>query len=434
MAWGMSKDMTPEISRTSADDNLWYKFLQASIKFDGRNNKSEGWSWFWGIYYLSRDIKKFQSLDIKAIQKKVPDEHWVKEIKHEDYIDPKGTPFKNIHDELLKINTFSTLHDSLKLISDREKLTEINFSNLNFRKIAIFSTLIFPIDTKFSNSKFFKNSLFTNVIFLDTADFRDTEFHGETAKFRDTAFKKIANFTDASFEHYANFKGSTFGGRTTFQRAKFKLHAPRFYGAEFNNEITFFGMIPPKIEIDYNDSFNVKGKKVTDDEIGKNHRKRIEENQNSFENTSILLDGTKKYHDQHFFFRQEMRCRRRLESFFNRTTYEAYEVLADYGYGVGHAFFWWCVHICLWANILFFAVFQNIDGDYKRLSCSFLTSLSNAHSFFLSKGERLSSCYDKDKASEKIMVAFDLIWAIETISGALFLFLVLLTLRIRFKL
>ena len=142
------------------------------------------------------------------------------------------------------------------------------------------------------------------------------------------------------------------------------------------------------------------------------------------------MESLNKYHDQHFFFRQEMRCRRKLGSFFNYLIYGLYQGLANYGYGVGHAFMAWFLHICFWSVILYFFVFQGKCGLYQRLTCSFFTSLSNAHSFFLSKKERLTNCSEIIKDTS----LFDFAWAMETISGALFLFLVLLTLRTRFRL
>ncbi len=367
------------------------------------------------------------------------------------------------------------------VFNDAKFLKDVVFNDAKFLKDAVFNDAKFLTDADFKNTEIltdanFKNTeiltevRFDNVVFFDTADFEGAEFHTETsshlesARFRNTTFKKIANFRNAIFWRYANFKGATFSGRTTFQKADFKCNAPRFYYATFNYEMTFLSMIPPKFRrapdekpmlikavwnfiteqkltlintiwltttekklVIIKNALDIRQKKKA------KYKQRIQENQNSYENTSILLEKQGKYHDKHFFFRQEMRCRRRLEGFFNLTTYGIYELLANYGYGVGRALLGWLAHICFWAWMLSVFVFYKTPSPDK-LYCSFLTSLSNAHSFFLSKGERLSSCNIEDTAPKDIMRAFDFIWAIETMFGAFFLFLLILTLRVRFRL
>ncbi len=481
MAWGMINNPAEKTELEPTKDDPWYQFLQASLVLDKgdpnkvgveKGEKPYGWHWFWGIYHLHNKIDTFPRFNSEIIQIALPDGHKFK--KEKSHVATR-------YDLYSGQGILTNLKERLIAIKDPKEIKKIDFSGTVFKDDADFSNLIFPINTNFSDTKFLKDAIFTDAIFFDTADFENAEFHKKatfckkvfyctkmifrkkialrkrvtlckritfcikvalrkrtdsykkTAKFRNTTFNKIANFRNVKFWKYANFKGAIFGGRTDFQKAKFKSNAPRFYGATFNNEMTWAGIKLPKFGItedDYFEKFANKVKRVGCIKIIKNRSKRIEENQNSYENTSILLGNEKKYHDQHFFFRQEMRCRRRrLEHLLTRPFYWFYEIFSNYGYGIGHAFFWWVAHICAWTAILFFYVFKGKCVFYERLSCSFLTSLSNAHSFFLSKSERLTGC----SAMMKDKTLFDLIWAFETIFGAMFLFLLLTTFRVRFR-
>ena len=473
-------DEKDKIVLKPAEENPWYVFMLATIKLDKDNNKLDkdnkplGWHWFWGLYYLRHELPKFPRFDIKEIQNKLPNDHW---LKKEGGLPPDYS------------NNFKTLVNNFKKSwSDSNLVIDITFAERNFTTSTDFSNFIFPIKTYILRSKFsvnsnfsntiffedvffnktdflkntnFKNALFlqdtyfTDTTFYETANFEKATFCGETAKFRDATFTKIVNFKEATFEGYANFKTSTFDGRTIFQKATFKLHAPRFYGAKFNNEMILNGIKLPVPK---------KYKKDDEEESNDDYQKRVEENQSAYETLVFLMEGQHKYHDRHFFFREEMRWRQlenklkqqelknksvrkkgewyllsyrriknkwqRLENRLAIIFFWLYENLSDYGYGIGRAFTWWLGNICFWTGMLFFFGYDNIHFTYERLARSFLTSLSNAHSFFLSKSERVSGCCNINEST----LIFDMIWAVETILGVLFLFLFLLTLRIRFRL
>ena len=417
----------PEIKYDLSQTEFWVWFIQKTVRFDNDDNdpKPIGWHWFWGLYYLRGGFKNFD-FDFEKILDGLPDGHWLKIEEKEAYTTQKGfspvylSPIKRDerHKSLLYwVNSFS-----------KENRTEkINFSNMTFRPCVDFSKFIFPVDTDFSNSKFLEGAKFVNTIFFETADFRGAEFHGETAKFRNTDFKKIADFSSSRFKGYANFKGSKFGGRTSFQKTIFEHHAPRFYGAEFNNEMTFFGMIPPKFEkICY---------EKNEEESETDYDKRIGENQNSYENTAILLEEKKKYHDQHLFYRAEMRCRQWLERKAPiRWAFWLYEKLANYGYGIERAAIAWLLHIFIGIFVIVFIAMCGGIRYHESLSCAIPVSFTNANPYALFSFDsvKLAECYDMFNKHAPIL--FAIIKVIQTILGVGLLFLVLLTLRVRFRL
>ncbi len=420
----------PEKNKTASDH--WNTFLKKIIE-PKKSAAHNGWRWLCAISYLV-DIRH-----PRYIREDLPDEH----------------PLKL--DNATFIN-FETLAENLKSdLGNPTKIEKIDFSGLTFKECVDFSNFIFPIDVDFSNTKFLKNVYFNNAIFYETADFEDAEFQEkksyskETAKFRNTVFKKIANFRNATFWGYANFKGSKLMGRAFFQEAKFKCHAPRFYDATFNNEITWAGIKLPYFTKARVDKYKkVKGEFIPISDrkfftrikhrkiIKKNHRRRIEENQNSYENTSILLKEANKYHDQHFFFRQEMRCRRWLGNFFNCSLYWLYQLSADYGYGVGLALACWALHIILGVVALIFFItpsWEYTNPEFQKiLNCAMPVSFANAnpYTFFGFESEKLKSCYEM--LENRLPIGSGVIQIVQSIMGTLFLFLLLLTLRVRFRL
>ncbi len=436
MAWGMTDKSKNKLE--PAELSSWGGFLWLITKLDKASKKPEGWHWLIALHYLL-------GFDIKKIQKQLPDEHPL-----------KATPLPTKADKETFGAILMILNDNLK---KQKKFTKIDFSGLLFNNEMNFSNFIFPIHTDFSNAAFSKNVYFSNAIFFETADFKNTAFRGKSS-FENIKFSEIVEFSEAAFLNDANFSETVFfstvnfyktaffrsafflktifsemtifrsaefsepvyfnnahfKGHSTFVDTKFKKYAPAFYSVKIDTDIT----------LDKNIKLWPPVEKNTDEIINE----KLNLNQHAYENLAGHMERLDKYHDRHFFFRQEMRCRRRLEGVFNFIINGFYELLANYGYGVERAFLGWLFHMCFWAGILFFFAIPDTTTTYKRFACSVLTSASNAHSFLLSRGDHLSNCYSTDKPP----LSFDFIWAMETIFGAFFLFLLLLTLRTRFRL
>ncbi len=317
-----------------------------------------------------------------------------------------------------------------------------NFYKLQSSESLRFMRVKFIEGASFNNASFFGAS-FDNAEFINSgASFKKTKF-SNVASFKETTFSNGAFFHDAKFDkipYYANFSGANFASGTFFNDAKFsggaffynakfssytnfenaifEIEAPKFYGAELNDEMLWTDIKLPKFE-------------YADDETEDDYKKRIKDNQNAYENLSTKLGKQNKYHDEHFFFRHETQCRRKLAgNFLSRWAYGLYENVSNYGYGVGRAIATWFVHILIGALVLFGLRYFNCFKDFTYdFGCSVGISLSNSHAFFFN-GDRLEKCY---KAFETLPW-FNVIWGLQTITGTLLIFLVLLTLRVRFRL
>ncbi len=354
-----------------------------------------------------------------------------------------------IHAEFLEIADFHNAIFSAALSHSSSEFSYAIFSDsaifieTNFHGSATFKETIFSNHAVFNNAKFFFYTFFNNAKFFEFADFRDTTFSSlaglSEAVFSDTVlftnakfiigvdFNKVVfsasvDFINVKFNRTGDFINTTFSSFAQFNRAT--LESANFSSAKFEKVVPHFydTKISADIIWELNYDYWPPLENHTEEEVEKNYTQLVKQNQNAYENLAYHMEGLDKYHDQHFFFRQEMRCRRQFENFFIRFPYVAYDVLSDYGYSIGWAFSWWALHILLGTAFIWAVT--------KNALCAFPVSFANAHGFLPFHKGSLSGCY-------KLFVGndiFNIIWGVQTIIGILLLFMLLLTLRIRFRL
>ncbi len=299
------------------------------------------------------------------------------------------------------------------------------FEKVKFKEFTRFSKAIFVEKVDFSEAHFFKRSDFSDVDFRNGALFYKAKFSGDT-DFNDATFKKTAFFTETIFYESSIFYRAILEN-INFSNTRFEICAPHLYDAKISADIVW------ERDTEYWPHVRNRIKGETDDD----YKKRTIDNQNAYENLSSRMKTLDKYHDEHFFYRQEMRCRRVFEKFFIRFPYMVYDAFSDYGYSIGKAFLAWLAHILAGIFFLMIIIRMNIDGgQHKDLEpaiafwCSIPTAFSNAHRFLSFHNGALNYCHDYLKN----LYLFDVIWAFQSILGIPLLFLLLLTLRIRFRL
>ncbi len=460
----------PKIKLTPAEDNLWYKFWQKSILLDSGYKKDQGWHWFWGIYEVYKNnpqsvVMGVPIINLSEIKKSIPDDHWLnstpsssssssgsgkpdislkqesasilqslllehgysklpQEIDFSKLIFKNGVTFSNFIFPLSVSFTFSefpydvrfneaffyrsvdfivTEFSSSSSFNNAKFLSNVNFGKATFSSGTSFDNVTFSNDATFNGVDFSKSAFFTRVKFLRAANFHETNFF-DIADFSNAIFSIMANFDSATFAYVARFYEVKITGHTTFKYAKFKQYPPSFHKADMYSDIMWDESRWPILSKESNTIV-------------------VGQNKNSYENLASLMKKLDKYHDEHFFYRKEMQCRGRLaDNPFVRFAHLVYETLANFGYGLERAFFWWVLHI--FAGIVF--ITATTKSDY----CALRGSFANAHGFlFFHKGP-LKGCYEY---FEKYDI-FDVIWGVQTVFGILFLFLLLLTVRIRFRL
>ena len=286
-----------------------------------------------------------------------------------------------------------------------------NFDDATFKKIA-----------NFDDVKFLGKSQFYKVKFLDGANFDKAEF-SKDVNFDKAEFSEKVSFINAIFSEEIKFDGVTFEGHTDFINTKFKKYTPSSHKADFHSNTSWSWEV---------DLWPSTGKHRTY-QTGEAHKARITKNQSAYENLSSHMKKLDKYNDEHFFYRQEMRCRQWRASYPTKCFYWLYEFLSDYGYGLKQALWGWFLHIFLGA-ILIGITTKSVYNKSCDLAGNFyldmVVSFANAHGVLFLKDGALKKCYMKFND----LPVFNIIWGFQAVFGILFLFLLLLTLRIRFRL
>ncbi len=306
--------------------------------------------------------------------------------------------------KFINVAFFSNATFSHPAFFNKAKFSEyVDFKDVTFLYPVEFYETTFSTEALFNGAKFSKAAIFNKTIFSKSADFTDA------------IFSQIAEFRSAIFSDKAYFNNTTFRGHTNFITAHFKERPPHFYNAKLSADITWRNAKWPRMN-------------------RKTNLDLIDQNQNAYENLTYHMKTLEKYHDTHSFFRQEMRCRRKLGSVFNSLLYGFYEYFADYGYGVERALIAWFLHIVLGMIVIMSTISYGEIGLKESLFCSASASVANANPyvFLVINDGSLMDCYIKLHWFSPMV--FSALRGFQAIAGIPLLFLVLLTLRIRFRL
>ncbi|MDE2911537.1 MAG: hypothetical protein OXL68_01245 [Paracoccaceae bacterium] len=212
---------------------------------------------------------------------------------------------------------------------------------------------------------------------------------------------------------------------------------PEFFEAELHEDVDFSGIDWTVTEKSYHPSIP-RDELVNDVSMHANHAMR------AWERLELIMSRREKSADRHDFFRLKMRAQRWrdgscLLSFLNWL----FEQSSDYGWGVGRALCCWVGQLLAMGVILVgFAVICCPDEEpgWSRipdlLMHGLLLSFANSHSFLgLGSGDGwLSGSRDAIVSSCAEAGVFGPIGLVQAVLGPVLLFLVLLTVRNRFRL
>ncbi|MCY4184721.1 MAG: hypothetical protein OXD45_05335 [Rhodobacteraceae bacterium] len=299
------------------------------------------------------------------------------------------------------------------------------FDNSEFLSSGYFQEAIFGNDSElggvlFDCAKFGAEPNFSKAMFFCAGDFKNVEFN-DGANFRKTKFFSDVNFNNSKFNNTTSFREATFG------------QPPKFFEAVVHEDINFNGIDWNKAELSYS---NRKNKDVKPDEI----TTRAENAVLAWERLALIMSKQEKPWERHEFFRLKMRAKRQAEGIsISSTVNWLFDILSDYGWGIRRSLTWWFGHIILfWLVLAGAACYQaNENGDQLNWWIpldGFLVSLSNSLSFLRLQSGYLSSNYkDLEKVLDQVMWLFSTVGTIQAMVGPILLFLLLLTLRNRFR-
>ena len=337
------------------------------------------------------------------------------------------------------------------------KFTQFNrakFAGLD--SVADFSGSVFHNVVKFDAVKF-SNARFDRVSFRNASRFRKAEFaaggDGSSAPhaltvFSRSEFKGKADFSDAAFSGRAFFDSAGFDGDASFKGTKFR-HTVTFNNAKFGNTTSFrgasFGRPPKFFETEIHEDVNFNGVDWSGAErsYSRRHRRNAtpdsivedaESAARAWDRLALIMSQRERLIERHEFFRLKMRAQRQRDGFWPPSSIASllFDGLSDYGWGIGRAFFWWCCHIFAGAMVLTIAANCPMVA-WNSLVVSFANSLA-----FLRLGSEGGYLHGPhtvlEKATSHAEWIFILVGTIQAVLGPVLLFLVLLTLRNRFRL
>ncbi|MDE0303414.1 MAG: hypothetical protein OXI87_00810 [Albidovulum sp.] len=159
---------------------------------------------------------------------------------------------------------------------------------------------------------------------------------------------------------------------------------------------------------------------------------------------ALIMSQREKLPERHEYFRLKMPAQRQRDGYRSLSSIAnwLFDKSSDYGWGIGRAFFWWCFHILAGAVILASVALYRAaavdSGSFLRMTWNgLLFSFANSLAFLRlgSDGGYLHASYEALKtATNDADWVFDTVGTLQAVLGPILLFLVLLTLRNRFRL
>lgn len=348
----------------------------------------------------------------------------------------------------------------------------VNFSAAEFSSVeddyADFSKARFDGDAHFYDTEFFSLSKFDGVQFKGQALFKKAQFYG-SAIFSAAHFHEGTTFEEAEFHGEANFAVTTFDGELVFDITKFKAGV-RFNRASFDALTSFFGAEfsnqNSKHDIDFSNCnfaapvtfrkavfsvcFPVFAGTLMHDQTAftadaaywpSTVNQNFEEAREACAAIRHVIDRQGFREDAHFFFRCEMAFSSRTGTMLQRFPYILYGWLSDYG----HSIYRPVVSLFVLWVIGFLVVFfdTNLDriraawklgslygiADAEQWEFSLPVGVSVANSLpFLGMGRLMYRGFYEEAAFHVKMLS-----ALQSLLGAVFIFLIALGLRTRLR-
>lgn len=253
----------------------------------------------------------------------------------------------------------------------------------------------------------FDNARFLNHVDFSKASFGDSRLGDPKGPW----FSRIVDFSDANFKRQTSFEGASFFG------------VPGFFNTELHQDTDFSG-------VEWNQS--AADRVPADDAV------------QAWERLELIMSKLEKPFDRHRFFRFKMRAQRRAETESNRLKRfclkglnRLYECTSNYGWDVGRTIFTWFLHWGIAALILFINAMCHPDAQscWEVGQAAVLTAFANAHAILAlgSPGGHLAPHREFLTGMDTLSL-MPWIGTLQAVLGPVFLFLLLLALRNRFRL
>ncbi len=265
---------------------------------------------------------------------------------------------------------------------------EVNFSGARFLSVSLFISCNFSEDSKFNNTEFVGESKFKYNSFKGSVDYSNSKFSGG-ASFSSSKFYKLVNFINVRFD-----------GLTYFVETEFRTVPPVFYGATLHEGTIFRRISWPSKPIEKDNASD--------------HAK-------AYARLKQEMDRLKMHEEELMFFAKEMECRELAEGWFRGVIIASYGLGCSYGQSFIRPFIWLVTLFNAGAPALFFL--QPDLGWAKAVGLSAVNCLAG-----FGLGKELMG-----KTLESLGTGALIVSGVQMVLGLVFLFLIGLGLRNRFR-
>ena len=297
------------------------------------------------------------------------------------------------------------------------------FGSSRFLTSCNFSGTVFNVGAAFEGVEFRNTCVFSNAVFNASAVFEDVEFQGR-AIFEGTRFRAHSNFNNAKFRNTTSFLGGSFG------------MPPKFFETEIHEDVDFSEVAWSDAEVSYKPRLLSKDR-------AEGTKLKCGEAVRAWDRLALMMTRQDKPTERHEFFRMKMRAQRWRDGCWSLSSIAnwLFDKSSDYGWGMRRAFCCWAGHIAAGTVILATAALACLScpeiGTLRIARYGFLVCPSNSLAFLRlgSEGGHLEGPYGAlETATGHADWVFSAVGTFQAILGPILLFLVLLTLRNRFRL
>ena len=296
----------------------------------------------------------------------------------------------------------------------------IDFSATYFEKPVGFSKYVFAGDADFHTAAFAGYADFRSAAFASNAYFRSAAFAPD-ADFQSATFAGDAAFYSAAFAGKAIFSPVKFRSTTDFGKAIFEKHVPEFHAAELYADTTF--ELPDTAAEQRKHWPPVRGRQDQYVMPAKDQKR-------AYNRLRLFMNQSLQTEEEQFFHRREMACKKELEGPFMFGVYWLYENLSDYGYSVARPLARLFGNFIV-GGIWFFTYLWWYHSPISAWSIldAFGISFANVFPFFGLGRRFVDPVFYEQLGRWTTFVA-----SLQTVFGFIFVFLLGLGLRSRFRL